>query len=168
MPKNKILIPLNQSRLSQKILPHVEKLISAGENDLVLFYVTKPPRGIGFGAPDPGSGYALKPGGEPVGPTPYPIYATQQEDSIKANVEAELLPVTNHLKKAGYEVSIVVGFGEDPVEEIMRIIAENKISLVAMSTRAPVGVTRFFFRNMADTLAQKAEIPVLLIHPADS
>ncbi len=167
MPKNKVLIPLNRSGLSQKILPHVEKLISANENDLVLFYVTTPPRGIGFGAPDPGSGYALKPGGEPVGPTPHPIYVTQQEDSIKANVEAELLPVTKRLKEAGYGVSILIDFSEAPIEEILRVIAKSNINLVAMSTRAPVGVTRFFFRDIADTIAQKAEIPVLLIHPAE-
>jgi nucleotide-binding universal stress UspA family protein len=44
-------------------------------------------------------------------------------------------------------------------------IRKKKINLVAMSTRARVGVTRFFFRDIADTLAEKAQIPVLLSHP---
>jgi nucleotide-binding universal stress UspA family protein len=35
-----------------------------------------------------------------------------------------------------------------------------------MTTHARVGVTRFFFRNIADTLAQQASVPVLLVHPA--
>jgi nucleotide-binding universal stress UspA family protein len=60
-----------------------------------------------------------------------------------------------------------VGFGKDPIKEILREITSSKINLVAMSTRARVGVTRFFFRGIADTLAQKARIPVLLIHPAE-
>jgi nucleotide-binding universal stress UspA family protein len=47
----------------------------------------------------------------------------------------------------------------------LSVINKDNISLLAMSTRAHVGVTRFFFRNIADTLAQKAGIPVLLIHP---
>ncbi len=34
-----------------------------------------------------------------------------------------------------------------------------------MSTLACVGVTRFFFRNIADTIAQEAKVPVLLAHP---
>ena len=167
MANNKVLIPLNQSELSQKILPYVEKFISAKENDLILFFVTRPPSGVGFGEPDLGAGYVKMPGDNPVRPTLHPIYATQQEDSIKAHVETELMPVTNRLRKAGYKVSIMVGFGKDPIEGILRVIADSKINLVAMSTRARVGVTRFFFRGIADTLAQKAKIPVLLIHPPE-
>ncbi len=167
MPNNKVLIPLNQSELSQKILPYVEQFISAKENDLILFFLTKPPSSVGFGEPDLGAGYPPMPGDESVRPTLHPIYATQQQDSIKAQVETELMPVTNRLKEAGYKVSIVVGFGQDPVEEVLRVVTKSKINLVAMSTRARVGVTRFFFRNIADTLAQKAKIPVLLIHPPE-
>ena len=165
MPNNKVLIPLNQSELSQKILPYVEKFISANENDLILFFVTKPPSGTGFGEPDLGAGYVPRPGDKSVMPTLHPIFATQQEDSIKAHVETELMSVTNRLKEAGYKVTIEVGFGKDPVKGMLRKITDSKINLVAMSTRARVGVTRFFFRNIADTLAQKANIPVLLIHP---
>jgi nucleotide-binding universal stress UspA family protein len=167
MPNNKVLIPLTQSELSQKILPCVEKFISADENDLVLFFVTSPPSGVGFGEPDLRAGYVQKPGDEPVRPTLHPIYATQQQDNIRSHVEAELIPTTNRLKKAGYQVSLVVGFGKDPVSAILKVISESKIDLVAMSTRARVGVTRFFFANIANTLAQKAKIPVLLIHPPE-
>ena len=167
MPKNRVLIPLNQAALRHHLLPHVERFISADENDLVLFFVTKPPSGVGFGKPDLGAGYVPMPGDEPVKPTLHPIYATQQQDSIKAHVESELMPVTNRLKEAGYKVSTVVGFDKDPIEAILRVIARDKINLVGMSTRARVGVTRFFFRNIADTLAQKAKVPVLLIHPPE-
>ncbi len=167
MPNNKVLIPLNQSELSQKILPYVEKFISAKENELILYFVTKPPSGVGFGKPDLGAGYTKMPGDEPVRPTIHPIYATQQQDNIRAQVETDLMPVTNHLKEAGYQVSIVVGFEKDPIEAILGVITRSKINLVAMSTRARVGVTRFFFRDIADTLAQKAKIPVLLIHPLE-
>ena len=165
MAKQKVLIPLNQSELSQKILPYVERFISADENELILYFVTKPPSGVGFGKPDLGAGYVMLPGEEIVKPTLHPIYATQQEDSIRAQVKTDLMPATRHLKGAGYKVSIVVGFEKDPVEGILGVITRGKIDLVAMSTRAHVGVTRFFFRDIADTLARKAEIPVLLFHP---
>ncbi len=167
MPNNKVLIPLNQSDLSQNILASVEKFISADENDLILYFVTRPPSGAGFGERDLSAGYTPMPGDKSVRPTLHPIYATQQEDSIKAHVETELIPVTNRLKQAGYNVSISVGFGKDPIEGMLRVITDSKINLVAMSTRARVGVTRFFFRDIADTLAQKAKIPVLLIYPSE-
>lgn len=167
MPNNKVLIPLNQSELSQQILPFVKKFISAKENDLILFFVTKPPSGVGFGEPDLRAGYTPMPGDEPVRPTLHPIYATQQQDSIRAQVETDLMPVTNDLRESGYDVSILVGFDKDPVEAILTAIKSSKIDLVAMSTRARVGVTRFFFRGIADTLAQKEKIPVLLTHPPE-
>ena len=167
MPANKVLIPLNQSGLSQQILPYVEKFVSADSNELILFFVTRPPSGAGFGEPDLSAGYVPRPGDEPVMPTLHPIYESQQEDSITAHVEAELMSVTGHLRDAGYLVSLVVGFDKDPVEAILAEIRNRKIDLVAMSTRAHVGVTRFFFRNIADILAQKAGIPVLLTHPPE-
>ncbi len=166
MPNNKILIPLNQSELSQKVVPDVERFFPASENDLVLFFITRPPSAAGFGKPDLGAGYVQLPGDEPVTPTLHPIYASQQEDSIRAHAEAELAPLTNRLKDAGYKVSIKVGFDKDPVDAILRIIGKKDIDLVAMSAHARVGVTRFFFRNIADTLSQKAKIPVLLVHPS--
>ncbi len=167
MPNNKVLIPLNQSELSQEILPYVKKFIPADKNDLILFFVTKPPGSVGFGEPDLRAGYAPMPGDKPVKPTLHPIYATQQQDSIRAQVETDLMPVTNNLRESGYQVAIIVGFDKDPVDAILAAIKSSKIDLVAMSTRARVGVTRFFFRNVADTLAQRTKIPVLLIHPTE-
>ena len=165
MSKNTVLVLLNQSELSHKILPHVERFVSADDNDLVLYFVTKPPSAVGFGEPDLAPGYVL-PGDSTVTPTLHPIYASQQEDSIRAHVESELIPVVNQLREAGYTVSVDVEFGKDSLEAILREITSSKINLVAMSTRARVGVTRFFFQNIADTIAQKAQVPVLLIHPA--
>lgn len=167
MSNNKVLIPLNQSELSQEILPYVEQFISADENDLVLFFVTRPPSSAGFGGPDLRGGYTTRPGDKMVMPTLHPIYASQQQDSIKSHVTTELMPITDRLEKAGYSVSTVVGFDKDPVAAILNEIASSKIALVAMSTRARVGVTRFFFRGIADELAQKAKIPVLLIQPPE-
>ena len=165
MASNKILIPLNQSELSLKVVPVVEKFFAPGDAELVLFYVTKPPGSAGFGKPDLGAGYTPLPGGESVRPTLHPIYESQQEDSVSAHVKAELAPLVSRLELAGYIVSIKVSFNKDPVAAISRAINRRGIDLVAMSTRARVGVTRFFFQNIADELAEQDKIPVLLIHP---
>lgn len=165
MTANKILIPLNQSELSQKVVPCVERFFAPAENELVLFYVTNPPGNVGFGEPDLSAGHVPLPGEEPVKPTLHPIYASQQEDSIRAHVKSELAPLTRRLREDGYKVTIKVGFDRDPVAAISRVIRERGINLVAMSTIARVGVTRFFFRNIADTLAREEKIPVMLVHP---
>jgi len=162
---NKILIPLNQSELSQKVVPSVEKFFPPGENELILFYVTNPPGNVGFGEPDLSAGYVPLPGDESVRPTLHPIYASQQEDNIRAHVKTELAPLLKQLRDDGYTVNIKVGFDKDPIAVISRVIRKHGINLVAMSTIARVGVTRFFFRNIADTLAQEQKIPVMLVHP---
>jgi nucleotide-binding universal stress UspA family protein len=161
----KILVPLNRSDYSREILPHIEKLMSPSESELVLFYITRPPRGMGFAAPDPGSGFALEPGGEPVDPPAHPIYAHQQEDSIQSEIEVLLLPTMQHLRKAGYETTLKVCFGDNIVEEIVRITGKEKIDLIAMSTRAQDGVRRFFFGDIADKVMNKVKVPVLLMRP---
>ncbi|MFT5505379.1 MAG: nucleotide-binding universal stress UspA family protein [Gammaproteobacteria bacterium] len=168
MANNKILIPLTQSELSQEIFPSVEKFFSPSENDLILYFVTKPPSAAGFGEPDLSAGYAVSSSTRLVHPTLHPIYETQQQDNIRAHVESELGPVITRLKTAGYQVSLEVGFDKDPVSAIKREIKHRKINLLAMSSRARVGVTRFFFRNIADTITQHAKIPVLLVHPSDN
>lgn len=166
MPKNNVLIPLTQSELSQEILPYVEQFLAANDNNLILFFITKPPTGAGFGKIETGTDYIHMPGDGPAMPSLHPIYATQQQDSIKAHVEAELIPVTSRLKAAGYNISLVVSFDKDPVHAITKVVKKKKIDLIAMSTKARVGVTRFFFRDVADRLSQKSSIPVLLTHPS--
>ena len=133
MAKNKVLVALNQSELSQKVLPSVEQLFSPGDCELILYFVTKPPSAAGFGEPDLSAGYAPLPGDEPVLPTLHPIYESQQRDSIKAHVKSELLPITNRLNEAGYEVSVKVGFSNNPADSIVRFIAECDANCLAMT-----------------------------------
>ncbi|MFQ5401200.1 MAG: universal stress protein [Anaerolineae bacterium] len=168
MTKNKVLIPVTRSESSRKILPYVESLLPAQQNELILLYVTKPPRAIGIAAPDPDSGYALDPGGDPVGPKTHPIYAHQQEGSLEADAEAELLPTVQRLSNQGYSVSVSVCFTDEPAQEIIRLMKKHGVDVIAMSTRARDGVMRFFFGDIADHVMRKVDIPVLLVNPKDS
>jgi len=163
--KKTVLVPVTRSESSRTVLPHVESLLPAGDSELILLYLTKPPRALGIAAPDPDSGYALEPGGEPVGPKGHPVYAHQQENGIQANIEAELLPTIRHLSEQGYDVSLEVCFTDEPVKEIVRLTKKHAVDLIAMSTRAREGVRRFFFSDIADRVMQQVEVPVLLFHP---
>lgn len=163
----KILVPLTKSTFSHKILDEIEKFIPAKDSKLILYYVTKPPKGSGFAATDYRSDYALEPDGEPLGPKAHPVFASQEEDSIQSDVEVALLSVCNDLKEKGYDVSTQVCFVDNVVGEIVRIVKRDKIDLIAMSTRAHVGMLRFFFADIAEKVMQQVDIPVLLIHPKD-
>ncbi|MBL6962131.1 MAG: universal stress protein [Anaerolineales bacterium] len=163
----KILVPLTKSEFSHKILSEIEKFVPAKDSKLILFYVTKPPKGSGFAAPDYRSDYALESDGEPMGPKAHPVFPSQEEDSIQSEVEISLLPITNRLKEKGYNVLIQVCFVDDVVGEIVRIAKRNKIDMIAMSTRARVGMLRFFFADIAEKVMQQVDIPVLLIHPKE-
>ncbi len=161
----KILIPLTKSTFSHKILGEIEKFVPAEDSKLILYYVTKPPKGSGFAATDYRSDYALNADGEPLGPKAHPVFASQEEDSIQSEVEVALLSVTNNLKEKGYDVSTQVCFVDGVVDEIVRIVKRDKIDMIAMSTQARVGVLRFFFADIAEKLTQRVDVPVLLIHP---
>ena len=166
MSKN-ILIPLTKSNISHKILGEVEKFIQTEDNKLILYYVTKPPKGMGFAAPDYRSDYALESDGEPLGPKTFPVFSSQEEDSLRAEIEVDLLPIMNQLKQHGYSVAIQVCFLDDVVGEIVRLVKRDKIDLIAMSTQARVGMLRFFFADIAEKVMQQVNIPVLLIHPRE-
>jgi len=166
MSKN-ILIPLTKSNISHKILGEVEKFIQTEDNKLILYYVTKPPKGMGFAAPDYRSDYALESDGEPLGPKTFLVFSSQEEDSLRAEIEVDLLPIMNQLKQHGYSVAIQVCFLDDVVGEIVRIVKRDKIDLIAMSTQARVGMLRFFFADIAEKVMQQVNIPVLLIHPRE-
>jgi len=165
MAKKKILVPITKSKSSQKILKQIESFLPAQDSELILYYVTKPPKGMGIAAPDYRSDYGLEPAGGPIGPKPHPVFASQEEDSMQSNIEVALLPISNELKEHGYDVSTQICFGENVVSEIVRIVKRDKVDMIAMATRARVGVRRFFFGDIAEKVAQRVQIPVLLIPP---
>jgi nucleotide-binding universal stress UspA family protein len=109
----------------------------------------------------------MEPGGEPVGPRSYPVYAHQQENGIQATAEAELMPVMRALSDKGYDVLMQVCFTDEPAAEIVRLTKKHNVDLVAMSTRAREGVRRFFFAELADSVVRQVDVPVLLYHPKE-
>lgn len=165
MTKKNILIPLTKSESSHQILQQIEKFIPAKDSKLILFFVTKPPRGMGFASPDPSSDFVLESGGKPLGPKTHPVFTSQEEDSVKSEVEVALLPVTKDLKEKGYDVSTQICFVDDVVSEIVRVVKRDDINMIAMSTRARIDMLRFFFSDIAEKVMQQVDIPVLLMHP---
>ena len=84
------------------------------------------------GEPDLSPGYVAMPGDEAVKPTLHPIYESQQEDSIRAHVEAELSSLKDRLESAGYPVSIRVD---------IEVLATTPVNQGTWATLMPQGIT---------------------------
>lgn len=163
----KILVPLNKSSYSHKIFAEIKKFFPPEEFQLLLYYITKPPKGSGYAVPDYRSDYVLGPDGEPLGPKSHPVFPSQEEDSIRSEVEVTMLPITSDLKASGYEISTQICFVDEVAPEIVRVVKRNNIDLIAMSTRAHVGMLKFFFDDLAQRVLKMVDIPVFLIYPED-
>ena len=167
MPKRTVLIPLDRSDYSLKIVSQVEKFIPATGTKLVLFHVAAPATGIGVSASIFESDYMM-PEPLPIRASermPHPVYATQVEEALETDIKAELKPVVRQLEAKGYQVAVTVRVG-DPADGILKTLREEKIDLVAMSTHAREGLKRLFFGSVAEKVRHHVNTPILLMHPS--
>jgi nucleotide-binding universal stress UspA family protein len=168
MKRQTVLVPLDGSVFSQQIVPHIQHLFNPQTHSLILFRVAEMPEGITT-APIPVSGNF---------PLPtyvtaldferarHPIYAEQEEQGLRTTLERELHPVSSALQSAGYQVSVVVRFGE-PADEIANFVNSAHVDLVAMATHGRTGIRQFVLGSVAEQVLRSVDVPVLLVRPQD-
>ena len=164
MKSPNILVPLDGSDFSQKVLSHLEKLYGPRDCQLTLLRVAEPPKGLLEAIPVP-----IKTGDFINTPLPQPephyrIYPSQVEDSLVARYHAELSKASQELQAAGYEVGLEVRFG-DPAQEILHFVETEAIDLVAMATHGRSGLSRLLMGSVAMALVRHLAIPILLVRP---
>lgn len=167
MAKNTIVIPLDGSSDSIRILPTVKKLLPPDQNRLILLRVCADSRGFVSGPTPPaaiGSDVGMYPSQQDAVRAKHPIYATQMQESQRAEVMAELQETLHNLENLGYEVTLEVTFGE-PAAEIVNFATLTNVDLVAMITHGRSGLGKMLFGNVAEELIQRADVPVLLLRP---
>ena len=150
MFKNTVVIPLDGSEYSARILPAVHKHLPTTENRLILLRVCKDSPGM-VGIPQSPAAAELN--------TPvyrshrdavyaqHPIYASQIQESQRAEVTTELSEIVGGLKTLGYEVAVEVAFG-DPAEEIVNFVTLTDVDLIAMATHGRTGLNKLLFGNV--------------------
>jgi nucleotide-binding universal stress UspA family protein len=166
--KHKILIPLDGSEFSRRILPHICSFLNSTDNELILLHVAEPPRGI---VGEPARPVTHMPDILPMYQSArdiefarHPIYTTQLEDSLRATLEDELHADVVRLQEAGYTVSVAVKFG-DPAHEIIDFVKDEAIDLIAMATHGRTGLSRLLFGSVAEQVLRIASVPVMLVRP---
>jgi nucleotide-binding universal stress UspA family protein len=167
MSKHKILIPLDGSEFSEQILLQVQRFLNPEDNHLILLRVASLPHGlIGMPAQPAAIEWPMPayPSHRDAELARHPIYASQAWDSQVAKLEDELRTDVFDLQQAGYTVSTMIRFG-DPAQEILELIDEENIDLVAMTTHGRTGLSKLVFGNVVDKVLHQASAPMLILRP---
>ncbi len=144
---NKILIPLDGSELSDRVLVSVRRLLLDLEGaDVELFHVIQP-----LTRPE-------EEWGESQG-------AAQSALALcKETAQLHLDRVQARLAKDGIKCSVRVDTG-DPAATILARIEEFQASLVTMATHGRTGVERWVRGSVAERILRRCPVPLLLCNP---
>lgn len=168
MTKYRVLVPTDGSEFCRQIYPAIAKFLAPEQCRLILLRAGEPPVGH-TGIPPHLIGYpqAVQVGYlRPVDAVQvaHPIYASQEAESLTAEIRRQMAPDIHILELAGYEVDFAVRLGKC-CEAIVGYIRENEIDLVAMATHWRHGVDKLVHGCVSDYVAHHVEVPILTIVP---
>ncbi|MFC2067957.1 universal stress protein [Chloroflexota bacterium] len=146
----RILMPLDGSKMGEAALPYIEKLISKLSPEIkaevtllqVVSLLTH---------------YIIA--GEASAPLPY---TDRELKLIKTKAMDYLNKAKGTIRNKGIKVKIKVGTGKAS-DEIIKIANEIKADLIAMSTHGRSGFSRWAFGSVTDRVLQGADVPVLIV-----
>ncbi len=146
----KILIPLDGSRIGEAALPYVEGLVSKlaprVKVELTLLQVV-----------------SLLTHYVAAGEAAVPIVYTEREmEQIQEQAKNYLNKVGGNIKSKKVTVKIRVEIG-NAVEEIIKVADEINADLIAMSTHGRHGISRWAFGSVTDRVLRGGHKPVLLV-----
>jgi len=133
----KILVPLDGSRLAEKVLPQVEKISRCCQPEVHLFQVVVT--------------YEIEP---------------EKEKEERARLLREawqyLEKVAARLRKKKIKAHAVVAYGKDAVQ-ICEYARKNRLDLITMATHGRSGFSRWALGSVADKVLSCSRVPVLLM-----
>jgi len=148
--EQRILIPLDGSKVGETALPYVEDLVSKlspeAKVEITLLQVVSSL-----------THYIIA--GEAGVQVPY----TEKElEQIEKRATDYLEKTGESLKSKGATVKIKTGIG-NPADEIIRIANEINANLIAMSTHGRSGISRWAFGSITDRVLRGATQPIFLV-----
>lgn len=143
----KILVPLDGTKLSEAILPHVINLAKSLNSELILLNVPVNP-GAEFAFGDPGVAAA---------------YIQEQEAQFTNYIN----DTVNSIKKENIECTGLIKEG-GIAAAIIDTAIETGADLIAMATHARSGISHLFLGSIAEKIVRSSTIPVLLVRPTDN
>ena len=153
----RILIPLDGSKLGEAALHYVEDMVSKMSSEkmaeITLLQVITTLR------------HDVHVSGGTAGTITVP-YNESELEGIKTNALKYLDNVGANLKNKGMAVSSKVVTGQDPADEIIKVEQEVNADLVAMSTHGRAGISRWAFGSVTDRVLRGGKVPVLMVRAA--
>jgi len=152
----RILVPLDGSKVGEAALAHVEKLVSKMapkvKTEVILFQVISSL-----------THYVIA--GEASVQVPY---SEKEIEQIKKKAKNYLDKAGESLRSKGVTVKTKVATGK-AAKEIVKAADEIKVDLIAMSTHGRSGLSRLTFGSITDKVLRAGTVPVLVVRaPKDT
>lgn len=151
----KILVPLDGSKVGEAALPYVEDLVSklaiGTKVEVILFQVVTSL-----------SHYVI------AGDTSARIPYTEKELELIKNQSMEYLnKAAENMRNKGVDVKGRVVTGSDAAEEIIKFADNENIDLIAMSTHGRSGFSRWAFGSVAGKALRASTVPMLTVRATE-
>jgi len=148
----RILVPLDGSKVGETALPHVENLVSklAPKTKVevtLLQVITSLEHYVAIAG-------TLE--------SPLIPYSKQETEQIKKNAKDYLNKAGEGLKSKGVTVKTTVATGS-AAEEIIKTAHEINADLVAMSTHGRSGLSRWALGSITDKVLRQGNVPLLVV-----
>ena len=182
MEYNKVIVPLDGSKLAESVLPHVEKIAKGcAIPQVILVTVTEPvrvktPKGerlerlptwhsspvLFYGSVTRywGGSQGVPGGVVPASLTDLPVTIGKM---AKTGYNY-LAKIAGDLEKKGVQVTVAVLIG-NIAEEITHFAQEEKADLIVMASRGKTSLRRWDVGNAAQKVFRTTDIPILLVKP---
>jgi nucleotide-binding universal stress UspA family protein len=141
---SKILFAMELAQITNHIIPWVDYMARTMQSELHLIHVI--PRLDYYAVP-----YASD-----------PMLGDNQEELLRKGRDKVDELCEEHLQTDPAKLHVVIG---DPVEEILRVIDSENISLVVMGTQGRRGLDRALFGSVADRVLRLSPVPVFCVTP---
>lgn len=132
----KILVPLDGSKLAEKILPRLEKWVGHGRSEVHCLRVVV--------------SYRIDPKEE-----------KEEREKLIKEAWKYLEKVVSRLRKKRMKAYATVVYGKDAVQ-ICDFARKNKFDLIAMATHGRSGISRWALGSVADKVLNCSDVPVML------
>jgi len=139
----RVLVPLDGSKLSEVVFPYVKELAGRLDLDVVLLHVQKPEEGESA----------------PL----HRAYVEHKAGMVEREIEEVWQSAGVGAGERKLEVcgELAVGY---PAEEILRYADESDVGLILMATRGRSGFRRWVMGSVADKILRMSAVPVWLIN----
>jgi len=168
---DKVVVTLDGSELSAKILPVVARLAEASNAQIVLLTVHKPPRGI-TEIEEPTFVSAETSAQKVVDTLVTPPHGgrtilsrEEAEEDLRAAALDDLKVASRFLEKQGIDVEREVVFSNNTAEAIVETARTKKATMIAMATHGRSGLSETIHGSVASEVLSSGTFPVLLIRP---